>query len=296
MEKKILEEILRIRLLSDYDMRSTLTENRDIILERGVFSTVGKSADDVAKLEKSMATALDAGAQVKKLTITSTLGETLRTADEWMAALRAGTLSPAESAKVYWKAFKNTTDPNLIKAVSERMVDGATFSKKYGNLDYKTFTSRMKQDFSLADDQVEALWKANKQKVLKNVDNVDDLAKTGAKTTDDVVDAGRGGVNQSQSVVVNNYVGGFKEADDLARKIGPEVDDIARQKGFKNADDWFNADPKGMYGYARNSSKSGKGVFGRIVNWGKKVIKWKSLKTLAILTGVAYGAWWLFFK
>lgn len=296
MEKKILEEILRIRLLSGYDMKSTLTENRHIILERGIFSTVGKSADDIAKLEKSMADALEAGSKAKKLTITSTLGETLRTTDEWMAALRSGTLSPAESAKVYWKAFKNTSDPKLMKAVSEQTVEGLTFSKKYGSLDYKNFTSRIKQDFNLADDQVEALWKANKEKYLKSLNKVDDASKLGAKTTDDVVDAGKGGVNQSQSVVVNNYVGGFKDADDLARRIGPDVDDIARQNKFKDANDWFKRDPEGMYSYARNNGKSGKGVFGRIIDWGKRRITWRTLKTLAILTGVGYGVWWLFFK
>jgi len=313
MEKKILEEVLRMRLLSNYDMKSTLTENKEVILERGAVEDLGKaakSADEIARLErellqtsgKEFKSALEQSSSLKKLTVTGKDGITAyRTADEIIGALKAGKLAPIEAGRVYMEVFRNSKDPALLKAVSEKIMRSPSWVTKYGNLNKEGFFRLIQKEKNMGPQQVEALWQANRKR-LSNVDNVvdagrkvDDVVDAGRKA-DDVVDASRGGVNQSQSVVVNNYVGGFKDADDLARRIGPDVDDIARQNKFKDANDWFKKDPEGMYSYARTEGKSGRGVFGKIINWGKRKIKWKALWTLAKIAGVSYGVWWLFFK
>lgn len=307
MKNELVEEILRMRLLSNYDMKSTLTENKKIILERAEVAAGLKSAEEIARLEKQLVkssgaelrSALEQGLSAKKFVLTASDGvTTLRTADEMISALKAGKLAPIESGKLYRAVFRNSKDPALLKKVAEVTVEGPTFVAKYGNLNKEGFMRLTQSEMKIGKEQAEALWQANRLRLSRagQAGKVGKGAKTGVKSVDDVVGAGRAGANQSQKVVVKNYLGGFKEADDLARKIGPEVDDIAKSNGFKNADDWFRKDPKGMYRYARESGESGRGVFGRIVDWRRRNITWRALKTLGILVGGSWLVWYLFFR
>ena len=88
MKNEIVEEILRMRLLSNYDMKSTLTENKKVILERAEVGAGLKSAEEIARLErelvktsgKELRSALEQGLSTKKFVLTATDGVTsLRT-------------------------------------------------------------------------------------------------------------------------------------------------------------------------------------------------------------------------
>ena len=170
MEKEILNEILRIRLLSNYDMKSTLTENEEIILKEGkgetVVSTI-KTVDDIAKIERQLLAASEnelrtALNQGKKLTITAKDGITLlKTTDEIIGALKAGKLAPAEAGKVYRNAFRNTTDIKLLQGIADKTVEGTSFISKYGNLNKSEFISRVTKDMKIGPQQAEALFKSN---------------------------------------------------------------------------------------------------------------------------------------
>jgi hypothetical protein len=49
MDKKILEEIERIKLISGYSLKSTLTENKDILLEKTALKVVSAVDPAVVK-------------------------------------------------------------------------------------------------------------------------------------------------------------------------------------------------------------------------------------------------------
>ena len=85
MEKKILEELNKFRLLSNYDNNKTLSENyTSIISEDGIAKNVLKVGQE-AKAAKS---AISADKALLK-GVTSTEGKILKSADDILNALKA---------------------------------------------------------------------------------------------------------------------------------------------------------------------------------------------------------------
>jgi len=308
MEKEILNEILRIRLLSNYDMKSTLTENEEIILKEGKGETVVntiKTVDDIAKIERQMLkasenelrTALNQG---KKLTIMGKDGITLfKTTDEIIGALKAGKLAPAEAGKVYRNAFRNTTDPKLLKGIADKTVEGTSFISKYGNLNKSDFISRVTRDMKIGPQQAEALFKSNTKRLSIIGNAGENLGKNLGKNT------GKNAGKNSQNININinnnvknmsnaeyaKYLDGY--ADDLFRTTGQDADDFARNSGFKNFEDWGRRDPDGFVRVVESETRSGRGFFGRLFSKGRR---WATVWSIVKWGALAVGAYWLYKK
>ena len=288
MEKELLNEILRIRLLSNYDMKSTLTENKEIILEKTakVIGDLGKKERALlAASETELKTALSQG---KKLTITAKDGVTLlRTTDEIIGALKAGNLAPAEAGRVYRNAFKNTTDPKLLKGIADLTVDGTGFISKYGNLNKSDFISRVTRDLKIGPQQAEALFKSNTKRLSK-------LTKNASKNARKSGNININNINNNS----NNFIHSVeytkelnKYADDWMRTTGKDADELARKYKFKNLEDWGRNDMNGMIRVMESEARTGRGFFGRTFAKGRRfatvwsIVKWGSL---------AVGAYWLY--
>jgi len=287
MEKEILNEILRIRLLSNYDMKSTLTENKEIILE------FRKAVGELGKLERTLLAASEtefrtALSQGKKLTITAKDGITLlKTTDEIIGALKAGKLAPAEAGKVYRAAFKNTTDPKLLQGIADLTVDGTGFISKYGNLNKSEFISRVTRDMKIGPQQAEALFKANTKRLL----NIDIPIK---KRWDYKPPNNKGftiNFNNMNKVEYTKYLDGY--ADDLYRVTGKDADELARKYKFKNFEDWGRRDPDGMIRVIESETRSGTGFFGRLFSKGRR---WATVWSIVKWGALGYGAYWLYKK
>lgn len=286
MEKEILNEILRIRLLSNYDMKSTLTENKEIIIERSGIRNVSKIERSIlAASENELRVALNQG---KKLTITAKDGITLlKTTDEIIGALKAGKLAPAEAGKVYRNAFRNTTDPKLLKGIADKTVEGTSFISKYGNLNKSEFISRVTKDMKIGPQQAEALFKSNTKRLL----NIDIPIKNrwDYKPPD----------NKGITINFNNMSKGEytknlnKYADDLFRVTGKDADDFARNNGWRNFDDWGRRDPYGLTRTIEGEVKSGKGFFATLFSKGRR---WATVWSIVKWGSLAVGAYWLYNK
>jgi hypothetical protein len=328
MEKKILEEIVRIKLLSSYDMKSTLTENKNVILEIGAddVAKVVKTGEEIARIErellqtssKELKSALEQGTSLKKLTVTGIDGVSVyRTADEMIKALKAGKLSKAEAGKVYRMAFRNSKDVTLLKSISDITVNGKTFANKYGNLNREGFLRLVQKDLNVGPKQAEALWQANRRRLGNIGKETETLIQTGGKEIENVVqttgkDLGQGGKTADNSINIVIDMGGgqrrvIKNGDDyikylddeaeiFSRTYGKDFDDLAKQNGHENFKRWMSSDEKGAIRAVTENGKKGKGIFGKIINWGKRRLKWKILWSLAKIAGVSYAVWWLFFK
>lgn len=290
MEKELLNEILRIRLLSNYDMKSTLTENKEIILEKTakVIGDLGKKERALlAASETELKTALSQG---KKLTITAKDGVTLlRTTDEIIGALKAGNLAPAEAGRVYRNAFKNTTDPKLLKGIADLTVDGTGFISKYGNLNKSDFISRVTRDLKIGPQQAEALFKSNTKRLSK-------LTKNASKNARKSGNININNINNNS----NNFIHSVeytkelnKYADNWMRTTGKDADELARKYKFKNFEDWGRRDSDGMIRVMESEIRSGKGFFGRSFAKGRR---WATVWSIVKWGGLAYGAYWLYKK
>jgi hypothetical protein len=322
MKKEIIQEVLRMKLLSKYDNKSTLTENKEVIFENKIETVAGavRTADDIARIErellktsgKELSSALEAGSQLKKLTVNTTKGVALRTTEEIMSALRKGLLSPSEAGRVYWTAFRNSNDPKLLIAISDRMMGSKSFVKQYGSLNKESFIRMIQKDFKIGPKQAESLWKANGRRLSSITKDVESGVKVGKDIGQRGKKLGQGSKNVDKSINITIDMGNgqrkvLKNSDDyikylddeaemFGRTYGRDFDDIARNNGHDNFRKWMAVDKEGAMRAIANDGKKGKGIFGRIINWGKRRLKWRTLWSLAKIAGISYGVWWLFFK
>jgi len=303
MEKEILNEILRIRLLSNYDMKSTLTENEEIILKEGKGDTIVntiKTVDDIAKIERQMLkasenelrTALNQG---KKLTITAKDGITLfKTTDEIIGALKAGKLAPAEAGKVYRNAFRNTTDPKLLKGIADKTVEGTSFISKYGNLNKSDFISRVTRDMKIGPQQAEALFKSNTKrlsKLTKNAGNAGKNAGNAGKSGNPII-INVNNINKVKNMNKAEYAKYLNDyADEFMRATGKDADELARSYGHSNFKKWGRTDPDGMIRVMESEARSGTGFFGRTFAKGRR---WATIWSIVKWGALAVGAYWLY--
>ena len=207
MDKKLLEEIERIKLISGYSLKSTLTENKNIILSEGGLRDgavdVGKALFVGAKTDAAAARALANEIHVvpsflptlKTLNftrfggITRMDGKVLKTSEEIFKALKSGQLTVQNAGKVYREVFRATTDPVLLKAIAKNTVTGSAFIRDYGVLTKAVFIERTMNQMKIGQKQAEALWDANRllNKASKNVDQGAKIVGQGGKDGGKVV-------------------------------------------------------------------------------------------------------------
>jgi hypothetical protein len=283
MEKKILEELKRFRLLSNYDSNKTHDENSQLLDEQ--FRTIVRDVE-VAKtlgsdLEKVMAGSIEGGAFVTKQS------KTLRTSEEVLQALKAGLFTETEAARVYWNVFRKTDNPATLKKIAEAAVESKTFQKNYGSLNKEAFIREIKGKKNISTKQAEELWKANSRRIT----NTEKEFKTTAQQTDDVIEP-----IGSQKETVNP---GSQSAQKQTQKVQEEM---RPEKSWW--DDFFNKrkvkDRRKFFENRQNREKVVKimkergGIWDKVFKWGKRSILFSGLIGLAKLGLVGFGIWWLY--
>ena len=134
MEKKILEELNKFRLLSNYDNNKTLNENyTSIISEDGIAKNVLKAAEEL----KAAKSAISADAALLK-GVTSTEGKILKSADDILNALKADKIVGKELARVNRTLFNSVESSLKLKnAIAKDVALSDNFAKLYGGLNEK---------------------------------------------------------------------------------------------------------------------------------------------------------------
>lgn len=304
MDKKILEEIERIKLISGYSLKSTLTENKDILLEKTALKVVSAVDPAVVKgLKNVMHDTPGFLATLKNINfaqfggITRMDGTVLKNSDEIFKALKSGKLTTQNAGKVYRNVFRSTTDPATLKAIAESTVLNSSFIRKYGVLTKSVFIERTMKQMKIGQKQAEALWNANRllNKGAKNVGQGAKVGgqgvKVGGKTGGNViVNVNTNIKNMSKSEI--RYAKQLEEySETLWRSTGQNADELARNNGFKNFDDWGRRDPGGLAIFARSETRSGTGFFGRLFSKGRR---WATVWSIAKWGALALGAYWLY--
>jgi len=308
MDKKILEEIERIKLISGYSLKSTLTENINILLEKAIL-TVANAVDPavVKGLKNVMHDTPGFLATLKNINFTQFGGITrmdgtiLKNSDEILKALKSGKLTVQESGKVYRSVFRATTDPATLKAIAESTVLNSSFVRKYGVLTKSVFIERTMKQMKIGQKQAEALWNANRL-LNKGSKNVGQGAKVGGKAGGKV--GGKAGGNVIVNVGnVNTNIKNMSKAEirqakmleEYAEKLwkatGQNADELARKYKFKNFEDWGRRDPEGMLRVIQSETRSGTGFFARLFSKGRR---WATVWSIVKWGALALGAYWLY--
>jgi hypothetical protein len=311
MDKKILEEIERIKLISGYSLKSTLTENINILLEKTVLKVANAVDPAVVKgLKNVMHDTPGFLATLKTIDfaqfggITRMDGTVLKNSDEIFKALKSGKLTTQNAGKVYRNVFRSTTDPATLKAIAESTVLNSSFVRKYGVLTKAVFIERTMKQMKIGPKQAEALWKANRllNKGAKNVGQGAKVGGQGAKVGGQGAKVGAKGGSQV-IVNVNTNIKNMSKAeiryakqlqdysDTLWRATGQNADELARNNGWKNFDDWGRNDADGMLRVIQSETKSGTGFFGRLFSKGRR---WATVWSIVKWGALALGAYWLY--
>ena len=318
MDKKILEEIERIKLISGYSLKSTLTENINILLEKAIL-TVANAVDPavVKGLKNVMHDTPGFLATLKNINFTQFGGITrmdgtiLKNSDEILKALKSGKLTVQESGKVYRGVFRATTDPATLKAIAESTVLNSSFVRKYGVLTKSVFIERTMKQMKIGQKQAEALWNANRllNKGAKNVGQGAKVGGQGAKVGGQGAKVGGkgakvGGKTGGNVIVnVNTNIKNMSKAEirqakmleeyseTLWRSTGQNADELARKYKFKNFEEWGRKDPEGMLRVIQSETRSGKGFFARLFSKGRR---WATVWSIVKWGALALGAYWLY--
>ena len=334
MKKELINEILRIQVLSNYDTKNTFTENQGVILER----TTAKTLAQDARYLEALRMELD-----DILRTTGSLGAKgmFKTADDVIFALKNQSMSVADLGKLNRAILKNSKNPTLRKTAAGWVVSTETFSKAFSSGTATQRLAKLKElNPNMSDDMLKDLHAANELR-LKNLSksgkgpkpkpnpksdkpvfvanpdgpplmfkNEDEYLKwlKKQKNPKPITGGGTGGAKQGDTIINQTFhIDGktFKNqddyikymnqyGDDFAKQNGRYFDDFAKQNGHDDWISWMRKNPDEATRAWVKEGRSGKGVFAKFINWGKRTITWKLLWGLAKLAAVGYGIWWLY--
>lgn len=310
MRELINEEIKRFIILSKYNTSKTASENS--INEDNVRGAVDAGRGLLKALEADRALSSELRSEIEGLSkqlskyggITTKEGRQLKTAEEILDAVKGGKLVPAELGRFNMTIFRETTNPTISTAIAQDIVKTPTFAKEFGSLERDQAKNLLRNRLKISDSSAETLMKEYESfKSIEDVKLVDDVktaenlkASEDLKGSDTVKNAEDIKVVDEELKVANEQKASknLQKAEKYyqkTREIEEEITMMEAEKRFRENRDYLqqlkDEKPNVVLDWLRRN---------KILKWGKKLISWKFLKTLALITGVGYGVWYLFFK
>ena len=295
MEKQLINEILRIKLLSNYDTKNTFSENSEIIIERTTLKTLAKDA----RYLEALYLELD---DILKMTGPLGAKGMFKTADDVIFALKNQSMSVADLGKLNRGVLKTSKNPVLRKSAAGWVVSTETFSKAFSSGTATERLAKLKsKNPNMSDDMLRDLHTANELR-LTNLGKSGKNLGQGGKT---VGQGGKTGGQGGKNIIINNINNNSnnfihsveytkelnKYADDWMRTTGKDADELARKYKFKNFEDWGRTDPDGMIRVMESEARTGRGFFGRAFAKGRR---WATVWSIVKWGGLAVGAYWLY--
>ena len=295
MEKQLINEILRIKLLSNYDTKNTFSENSEIIIERTTLKTLAKDA----RYLEALYLELD---DILKMTGPLGAKGMFKTADDVIFALKNQSMPVADLGKLNRSVLKTSKNPVLRKSAAGWVVSTETFSKAFSSGTATERLAKLKsKNPNMSDDMLRDLHTANELR-LTNLGKSGKNLGQGGKT---VGQGGKTGGQGGKNIIINNINNNSnnfihsveytkelnKYADDWMRTTGKDADELARKYKFKNFEDWGRTDPDGMIRVMESEARTGRGFFGRAFAKGRR---WATVWSIVKWGGLAVGAYWLY--
>lgn len=310
MKELINEEIKRFILLSKYNTSKTASENS--INEDNVRGAIDAGRGLLKALEADRALSGELRSEIEGLSkelsryggITTKEGKQLKTAEEILDAVKGGKLAPAELGRFNMTIFRETTNPAISKAIAQDIVKTPTFAKEFGSLERDQAKNLLRNRLKISDTSAETLMKEYESfKSLEDVKLVDDVktaenlkAAEDVKVADEVktaedIKAADEDLKVGNEQKASKNLQKAEEYYQKTRELEEEITMMEAEKRFRENRDYLqklkDEKPNVVLDWLRRN---------KILKWGKKLISWKFLKSLAIITGIGYGVWYIFFK
>jgi len=278
MNNFLTEEISRINYISKYNLKKTSVEN-EIISEQGWREAISLLRTDAeasrvfrSEIESVLADWRTTGQEFKAYTES---GRELKTSSDILEGLRNGKLTEESVRDVCYQVFKKTNNPKLIESLAEDVVSSEKFINDYRDLTPKQIADKLeKSGMKLPKNspQTKAIIEANAKAVEKDLKNLKDFERvTGRKAYKNKSEWRDYSTLRSDEELAREYY--YRYGKDISS-------DIRDSKTF------------------RDKLKRA-GLIKRIWDGTKKTFKWvfsvKGITTLVLLSGLAYGAYKLFF-
>ena len=309
MKKQLLEEIRRIKFISEYDSNLTSEENKDLLEEqfRSILRDSSLLKSLSSDIEKVLSSEIKGGAFVTKEL------KQVKTVEEVIQALKKGLFSEQEAARLSWNVFRKSENPTILKSIAKDVVENKTFIEKYGSLNKEAFIGSLKKKYNLNSKQAEELWRANSQRLVSSTKEGESAVKTAkeiemAKEAEVAAREAEAAAREAEAAA--------REAEAAAKQSGSsskEIESILNElnaterRWFKN---WLKSnkienfkvwiqEPSNFRKFIADLKSRG-GVWNKVFKWGKRTVLFSGLialsKWLIGLGIVGVGIWWLYDK
>ena len=309
MKKQLLEEIRRIKFISEYDSNLTSEENKDLLEEqfRSILRDSSLLKSLSSDIEKVLSSEIKGGAFVTKEL------KQVKTVEEVIQALKKGLFSEQEAARLSWNVFRKSENPTILKSIAKDVVENKTFIEKYGSLNKEAFIGSLKKKYNLNSKQSEELWRANSQRLVSSTKEGESAVKT-AKEVEMAKEAEVAA--REAEAAAREAEAAAREAEAAAKQSGSsskEIESILNElnaterRWFKNwlksnkienFKVWFQ-EPSNFRKFIADLKSRG-GVWNKVFKWGKRTVLFSGLialsKWLIGLGIVGVGICWLYDK
>jgi hypothetical protein len=239
------EEINRVRLMMNYNSKTTLTENYNLlnritINEQGAaFKAIAKDLATVTKnetssvlktLEKAEAAGIkDTGINLKGLQTTA--GQELRSLSEIIDALKAGTLGPSGVGNVSKAFFLKGTTSELRAIGADSITSMSKFNSRYSKWSKEQIVKDLERVYSPADAEVLTNNYLKKRGKLSSAEEIGTTVKTGEKVGAEeigttVKGSEKAGAEEIGTTVKTGEKTGAKQPKKPKTKSGKEIESL----------------------------------------------------------------------
>lgn len=300
MKKELLEEIRRIKFISEYNSNLTSEENKDLLEEqfRSILRDSSLLKSLSSDIEKVLSSEIKGGAFVTKEL------KQVKTVEEVIQALKKGLFSEQEAARLSWNIFRKSENPAILKSIAKDVVENKTFIEKYGSLNKEAFIGSLKKKYNLNSKQAEELWRANSQRLVTSTKEAEVAAKEAEAAAKEAEAAAR-----ESEAATREVEAATRESETANREIESILNELnaSERRWFKN---WIKSnkienfkvwiqEPSNFRKFVGDLKSRG-GVWNKVFKWGKRTVLFSGLialsKWLIGLGIVGVGIWWLYDK
>lgn len=180
--KIILEEINRIRYISEYSLGKTSVENLKIVTEWREFRELLMTRDGVNAVRSEIESILKSGnIEIRAIKDIGGGTEILTRSSDILKAIKDGRLTDQSLLELKGTIFQTTTVPSVIEAIAKDLVNSKEWERSYANLSNEKILEKLKRgklNINPKSEQARAILNAHEAKLAEELRAAEELRNT----------------------------------------------------------------------------------------------------------------------